>query len=917
MKKVISIILACCMFECAGSIGYAAREKTDMCQAELILDGLGIIDESFSGDKYLTRGEFVGIAVKAMKDGLMAGEFPYTDVSDDNPYREEIAVAYSVGAVSSSDKFNPDSEITYEQAAKILISFLGYGYMAEESGGFPGGYVSNAYSIGLFDGLTYRTDAKVSGAEGATMIRNAMESHYMEKSSDGKTIEESKNRYMNEYLDIYKAKGIVDSDGVMDLNGENIKSDEIKIEGESYFAGKSNAGEYLGEEIIFYYKLPDEDQAGTILYAEPTAQNKVTVVMGDDVLTKTSVSEFFYDDDNGKTKSNKISPGVKVIYNGEAEFAYTREMLMPKEGYVKLIDSDYDKVIDVIISYDYEIGIVNNYNSSMNRIILKYSQNPIILDDYDDVIIRKDGVRTEADKLAEWNVLNICKNGSRIIMDISSNPVSGTIKSIYFKDNNEFIKVDDNEQEVSKLYIEQSGKLKTGEKGIFYTNILGKIVSVNYGTTSRRNYSVLLNALLDDESAENPAKLKLLKKDNTSETVSTAKKVKCDGVVKKAEDAVEYIKSTGLYQVVVTDSNENGEIISIDFAKDMTQVEDYAGYDDDNFTLDVNLEGGEGVRFYNNTGAGCHIQNGVVFFSIPQDKTKTELYKAEGYKRVFDMDTTIKNIKYYDLDRFNRPGCVVISDYDLETPPGQENVDLQDDWFVVSEIKNVLDEDNTVRTKLCGYHKDTYKEFYISENGAHNVTNFMLPNGERMSNPIPNNDRTMWGFIGHQYTDIRTGDIMQLGYDTEGDVSYYRMLWSSTLKGTKIHVSSDGRWTDNGGTVLVDPGEFYEINENPGTAADPNFMSIGYTAYGEVVGAQEGWVRYKTMFVKREDDGSVQRANVQRAIMNENSVYIIRTKRGGGADVVKGSADDIMPGDKCFIQARDNHCWYMAVIRDE
>ena len=913
MKKVISIILACCMLECAGSVCYAAQEKTDMCQAEIILDGMGIIDGNFDGSKYLTRGEFVSMAVKTMKSDIASDEVPYDDVSEDNPYRREIAAAYLLGAAAPADKFYPDSEITYEQAAKILVNFLGYEYMAEQNDGFPGGYVSNAYSLGLFDGLTYRSSAGVSGAEGATLIRNAMESYYIEKSPDGQKYEKSENRYMNEYLDIYKERGIVTSDGIMDLNGENTADGKVKVGGTEYLQGKSDIAEHLGEDIVFYYRMP-EDSEGTVLYAEPANQNKILTVMGEDISSKTTVSEFFYDD-NSKTKSNKIAADVKVVYNGTAEFAYTREMLMPKEGFVKLIDNDSDKVIDAIISYDYDIGVVNNYNGGMRRIILKYSQNPIMLDDYSDVSIRKDGVKIEADKLAEWDVLNICKNGNRIIIDVSSNPVSGTIKSIYSQDNEKMITVDDTECKVSEKYISQSGELKSGEKGIFYTSILGNIVCANYGTTSRRNYSVMLMAILND-GLDAPVKFKLFKKDNTTETVNGAEKIKCDGVWKKAEDAVKYINNTGLYQVVVTDSNEKGEIISVDFAEDMTQTKDYRGYDDDNFTLDVNIEGGDGVRFYNNTGAGCHIQNGVVFFSIPQNKTNTSLYKAEGYKRVFDMDTTIKNIKYYDLDRFNRPGCVVISDYDLETPPGQENVDLQDDWFVVSDIRNVLDEENNVRTKLYGYHRDSYREYYISETGAHNVSNFMLPNGERMSNPIPNNDRTMWGFVGHQYTDIRKGDIMQLGYDTEGDVSYYRMLWSSKLKGTKIHVKDDGSWSDDGGTVLVDPGELYEINENPGSADNPNFMSIGYTAYGEVTDTQEGWVRYKTMFVKREDDGSVERTTVQRAIKNENSVYIINVG-AGSAEVKKGSASDIATGDKCFIHARDNHCWYMAVIRDE
>ena len=113
--------------------------------------------------------------------------------------------------------------------------------------------------------------------------------------------------------------------------------------------------------------------------------------------------------------------------------------------------------------------------------------------------------------------------------------------------------------------------------------------------------------------------------------------------------------------------------------------------------------------------------------------------------------------------------------------------------------------------------------------------------------------------------------------------------------------------------IFVDPGELYEINENPGSAQNPNFMSIGYTAYGEITDVQDDWFRYKTTFMVL-DNNSVKKSTVERSIRNENSVYIIKLQ-DKGASVTKGSVSDITPGDKCFVHSRDNHCWYMALIR--
>ncbi len=908
MKKLIGILLVFCMLQ--GFTGVlAAEEKAADCQAVMLFKSLGITDDEFKSEEYMTRAAFTALAVRAMgKDNMPVGEVSYKDVSSEDTYYNEIAIADTLGIISKSDTFEPDKLITYEEAAKILVCILGYEYPAEQKGGYALGYISMANDKKLFDNLSFRMGANVSGAEGATMIRNAWESEYMEYdfSEDGYT--ESDELYMNKYLDIYKSKGILTSDGILDFDNKKIADGKVKIDGTLYKNSTVGISEYFGEEIVYYYKQTKDEDEGTLLYAEPSKSSEVLTVNDEDISEKTTVSEFVYTV-RESDKSKKLAADVKVIYNGKQEFAYTREMLMPKVGKVKLIDNDGDDVADTVIVYDYETAVVNTYNSGIKKIVLKFSAEPIDLDAYDFKYIEKNGEKIGADALEEWDVLNVCKSDKKFIAYVSNESVSGKITAVSNDADETTLTVDDEKAPLSEKFIEKSGELKVGNKGIFYKDIMGRIVCVDYNSTSGRNYSVILKARME-ESAGNTAIFKFLTKNNEKESAKGAEKIKINGTAYKPQAAVDKVNQIGVYQLVVTDSNEKGEITKIDFAEDKSETEGYKGYDSDNFTLDKNIPE---VRFYNNTGAGCHITSSTIFFSIPQDKTNEELYKAQDYKRVYDMDTTINNVQFYDLDKFNRPSCVVISDYDLSTPPGQENVDLQDEMFIVSDIYPVIDGDGEERTRLCGYHRDSYKEYYIAEEGAHNVSNFMTPNGpERMGNPIPQNDRTMWGFIGHDYKQIKKGDIMQLGYNTDDDVAFYRMLWSSELRGTKIHTKSNGTWGGDD-LIFVDPGELYEINENPGSAQNPNFMSIGYTAYGEITDVQDNWFRYKTTFMVL-DNNSVQKSTVERSIRNDNSVYVIKLQ-DKGATVTKGSVSDITPGDKCFVHARDNHCWYMAVIR--
>lgn len=910
MKKIISIILACCMLQ--GFTGvFAADTAADDCQAVELFKALNIVDKDFKSEDYMTRAEFVSLAVNATDMGNMPyGETTFKDVDEENPHYREISIAQRIGVIGKSDYFEPDELIKYEEAAKMLVCMLGYEPKAQSTGGYPMGYINIAGDNKLFDNLSFRMGANLSGAEGATMIRNAWESKYMEYDFSEDGYVERNKIYMNEYLDIYKGKGVLTADGVFDFENKKVPDGKVKINNVVYKNSAAKISEYFGEEIVYYYKQTKDDSEGTVLYAEATG-NETKVIIDEDISNKTTVSEIVYTNEKDTEKRISLAPDVTVIYNGEQVFAYTKEMLKPEVGKVKVIDNDGDDAADTVISYNYETAVVNNYNAGTKRIVFKYSALPVDLEEYDIAYIEKDGAEITAENLAEWDVLNICKTADRFIAYVSTDTASGEITGISEDAGDKYLYVDGEEIPLSKNFIDKSGELKVGNKGIFCKDIMGRIICANYTTTSTRTYAVILNAKMEDSVADR-AIFKFFTKKNEKESAYGAAKVKINDVAYKPKDAVDKVKAIGLYQLVAIDSNAKGEITKIDFAEDKTTDAAYKGYDDDKFTLDKDLQS---VRFYNNTGAGCHITQSTLFFSIPQDKTNEDFYKVQDYRRIWGADTTIDKIQYYDLDRFNRPACVVIEDYDTQTPPGQEQVDLYDEIFIVSDIYPIIDSDGVARTKICGWHQTAYEEFLIAEEGAHNVSNFMTPNGpDRMGNTIGERDRTMWGFVGHDYTQIKKGDIMQLGYNTDDDVAFYRMLWSSELQGTKIHTNADGTWGGDD-LIFVDPGELYEINENPGSAQNPNFMSMAYTAYGEITESEDSWFRYKTMHVVPDTTtGAPVRTNVERSIKSANCVYIIQLN-AKGAKVTKGSQSDITVGDKCFVHARDNRCSYMAVIR--
>ena len=468
MKRIISLLVACCLF--AGTVVFSADEKSSSdCQAVTIFKALGLTDDSFDGEAYMTRAGFLGLALKAMgKSGEQTAELPYKDVDKTSAYYSDIAMAYVLGIISDSDSFRPDDAIVYEEAAKILVHLLGWEHHADVKGGFYSGYTVIASDLGLFNNLSYRSNAKVSGAEGATMVRNAFEANYIEENYVSGKYTKSDNAYMNDFLDIYKGKGILTSDGLISMDNDSLPEGYIKIDNTVFYYEKNNISGYLGQEIVYYYKKADDDLNGTLLYAEPTPANTVWEINAEDISKDTTVSQVVYNVKNVK-KIRRISSDAVVIYNAKAEFAYTKEMLMPSVGYLRLIDRNGNGAADVVISYDYKIAVVNTYNSASNKIIMKFGSAPLRSEDYNFISIVKNGVRIEPSELKEWDVLNMCIVGDRLMATVSAQPASGELEAVGNTGDKKSVVIGGKSYGVSKAYISESGELKPGERGVFYT----------------------------------------------------------------------------------------------------------------------------------------------------------------------------------------------------------------------------------------------------------------------------------------------------------------------------------------------------------------------------------------------------------------------------------------------------------------
>ncbi len=93
----------------------------------------------FSPDEKITRGEFLEIVIRSLGlYDIAGGKNPFTDVYAGNKYKNSIAIGkeYNIVSGNTDGTFKPDSQITREEAAKIICNaFRQIGIVLEEGNG--------------------------------------------------------------------------------------------------------------------------------------------------------------------------------------------------------------------------------------------------------------------------------------------------------------------------------------------------------------------------------------------------------------------------------------------------------------------------------------------------------------------------------------------------------------------------------------------------------------------------------------------------------------------------------------------------------------------------------------------------------------------------------------------------------------
>lgn len=562
LKKVISSVAALTMV--ASSVAAFAVDFPDVestasyAQAVQELSALDVIsgyeDGTFGPDKLVTRAEITKMIVDALAERSSAEasteSTKFADVSADHWAKGYINQGVADGFIAgmSDTEFDPDANVTYVQAQKMLVSAIGYETYAQAQGGWPIGYKTYAASLDITKGISGIKDStELTRAQVAQMIDNAMDTPLCVIASwkpewngtktpnletrDGKEGRAYETLFTEKH-DAYKVygrvtetskTGSVDTDKVTFQveKADNFDDEEVKADSpvsEDMYIGDSKADNYLRTYSQALIQKNDDDEF-TILSIAAAAANKSVTVASEDFDENKSTDEALYFFPAGTTKGSTkyqldTTNGVTIYINGvesSKSIAELRDYLDKNETASVTLQKETETG-STSTSAKYNTIMVSSYVTAIvDEVIDKTNETSVNFDTYSSGIQAKmtvnkdddnytysfklDGKEIEATDLQQNDVLNISYDTTGAFKDSSFYDVIVTRNVV---DSVKCTSINDSKGEYTiggTKYKAAEGMdidVETSTEYSLYLDHFGRIAKADENSVSK-NYGVLKN----------------------------------------------------------------------------------------------------------------------------------------------------------------------------------------------------------------------------------------------------------------------------------------------------------------------------------------------------------------------------------------------------------------------------------------
>ena len=751
MKKRTTGIVFCiiCTLLCAGlylpasaDIGTESYEQTMM-----VLQRVGILEAGVTGNAgdAVSRAEFTALAVRAMGiDTTLVNTVGsgFTDVPDAHPYAGVVKQARELGLIEGNGNtmFYPDSKISYQEAAKILVTVTGY--HRKISGNSMTSYMAMANQIGIMRGtgtLNYSMAARRDVLY--KMLENTLDVEVLKQTGFGteQTYEsKSGETVMSEYLKIGKYKGIVTATPSTSYNGtSNLKDGQIEIDSVTYSVSynRSQVDSLLGWQVTYYVDIsdPTEEYPTIVLLLENMSDDRVLNVSAEDIKPDTTAKMLYYYtySDSGATHSQtaQIEQTANVIYNGvywgKAHMLEASD-LQPLTGSVTLVDTDSNGSYDLVIIEDILTIVVESVNTEERIISDYYKRINLTLDTSEELYITRNGMSIELSDLKAWDVLAVKEDKDKTIaeIEVTSSKISGTVTAV----GDDTLTVESQEVELAeslKQFLDTTTEAKyqvsLNDAGSFYLDRDGKIAAVDVGAKSGSTgtYAYLIKYAMGD-GLSTSCEMKVLTGSNEILTLTSAAKVTIDGVTGQNGTALyerfeelAYERPAGSYSgsdatidaaytrqnyVIVYKTNEAGEVTEVDTVID-NEAENGRGISLDYPTLYKRYKSGYKFSSTTNSSTYNFVYSGsTIMFNIPLDENADD--KSYTAINDFTHDTFFYVSAYDRVDGVVSVVCNFIESSGGDGDAISTNVDTLNTIGVVQKVTQTTTDDNETVSKI-------------------------------------------------------------------------------------------------------------------------------------------------------------------------------------------------------------------------
>ncbi len=719
LKRFISFILIFTM--CLPSVVLGSyADETDYTEDINFVNALtGVNITPDKTNEPITKRDAVLMALKLHMKEFIVFEYnnEFIDITKDDADAGKLALALKLGIISrlTTNRFDPDSNVSYENALKMIFNSLGYGQIIRLGGKGSSEYykLSGRYEVEV----DAKNDFSLTYGEMAHLTAIALDTPILgEKGIDqyGEVIYNHSQDItpLYKYYGILKTEGVAernDFTGLYDKNGFDEKAvsiNQIKLK----CSETVNTSELLARNITAYYHKDNM----TLEYYRYTDSDSVVTLQCEDI-EKFENNTYYYFEGN-KTKKYSVAAAPSIIYNGvaltadEAAYVESGDIFIPSNGTVDLVRND-SGICQCIKITNYETYVVQGVDTDGKKIVDRYGKSVLDLSGTDYVSLRTSmGEDIDFDYITSMNIVSVARSldGKKALVIVCNDAVQGVLTS--FNDDEiqievEVFKISDR---LKELISPPNSLPSLNEDVILYLDARGKAAVCEVSPNNGWSYGYII-AKGTTSGMDKEYLVRMLTADNKKQEFALNKNIKIDGETfnKNLETASGYVpvESPVKYRL-----NVHGEIRELDTP--VTGVNEKVTCLKPSYSSTT----ARWVDYISSFAGNTFIKSGAVTFTVPlSPSTNDKDYIASNVESSFvkDVDYTIET---YMEDPDELVDTLVVK---KSATSANASVSGSDIVTVVDRVVYAIDDEGNEVVKIYGMNGGIMRDYILTDDSIY------------------------------------------------------------------------------------------------------------------------------------------------------------------------------------------------------